>query len=144
MSTPFVIEQVYAAPIEKVWQALTDTHAMKAWYFPQVQEFEPVAGVAFKFANDGSPYGKEWVVTDVVAGRKLAHTWAYQNYPGSSEVTFALTEQGDKTRLTLTHTGLESFPADPQFARRRFEDGWAQILGSNLKEYLERSNWLER
>lgn len=139
MSTPFVIERVYEAPIEKVWQALTDKDAMKAWYFPQVQQFEPVVRFRFEFANDGSPYGKEWVVTDVVAGRKLAHTWAYRNYPGSSEVTFELVEQGDKTRLKLTHTGLESFPDDPHFARRRFADGWAQILGSNLKEYLERN-----
>ncbi|MCI1187774.1 SRPBCC domain-containing protein [Hymenobacter sp. DH14] len=137
MNTPFIIEQVYEAPIEKVWHALTNKDAMKAWYFPQLQKFEPVAEFKFEFANDGSPYGKEWVVTDVVPGRKLAHTWAYKNYPGSSEVTFGLTAQGAKTRLTLTHIGLESFPADPHFARRRFEDGWAQILGRNLKEYLE-------
>ena len=140
MSTPFVIEQVYEAAIEKVWHALTDTDAMKAWYFPQLQKFEPVVGFVFEFATDGSPYGKEWVVTDVTDGRKLAHTWAYRNYPGSSEVTFALAEQGAKTTLTLTHTGLESFPADPHFARNRFVGGWAQILGSNLKEYLERNS----
>ncbi|SFQ38095.1 SRPBCC family protein [Hymenobacter arizonensis] len=140
MSTPVVIERVYEAPIEKVWQALTNTLAMREWYFPQLQQFEPVAGFRFAFAGDGSPYGKEWVVTNVVAGQKLAHTWAYKNYPGSSEVTFTLAEQGDNTRLTLTHTGLESFPDDPHFARRRFEDGWAQILGSNLKEYLKRNS----
>lgn len=140
MSTPFVTEREYEAPIEKVWHALTNTDQLKQWYFPQVQKFEPVVGFRFEFADDGSPYGKEWVVTDVVPGRKLAHTWAYQNYPGSSEVTFELVEQGDKTRLVLTHTGLESFPAAPHFARRRFEDGWAQILGSNLKEYLEKNS----
>ncbi|MFD2718855.1 SRPBCC domain-containing protein [Hymenobacter monticola] len=139
MSIPLVTEHVYEAPIEKVWQALTDTKQLQQWYFPQVQRFEPVVGFRFEFADDGSPYGKAWVVTDAVAGRKLAHTWAYKNYPGSSEVTFALAEQGDKTTLTLTHTGLESFPQDPHFARRRFEDGWAQILGSNLKDYLERN-----
>ncbi|MDO7854657.1 SRPBCC family protein [Hymenobacter convexus] len=136
MSTPFVTERVYDAPIEKVWQALTDTDQLRHWYFPQVRKFEPVVGAHVAFAEDGSPYGKEWVVTDVVPGRKLAHTWAYKNYPGSSEVTFALAAQGDKTRLTLTHTGIESFPDDPHFARRRFEDGWAQILGRNLQEHL--------
>ena len=139
MSTPFVTEHVYEAPIEKVWQALTDTEAMRGWYFPQLQKFRPVVGFAFEFAPDGSPYGKEWVVTDVVAGQKLAHTWAYQRHPGSSEVTFALAAQGNKTKLTLTHTGLENFPDAPHFARQRFVNGWAQLLGSNLKEYLERT-----
>jgi uncharacterized protein YndB with AHSA1/START domain len=139
MSTPFVFERVYDAQVEKVWQALTNKDQLKGWYFPQVQQFEPVAGFRFEFTDDGSHYGKEWVVTGVVDGKKLAHTWAYKNYPGSSEVTFALAGQGDKTKLTLTHTGLESFPAAPHFARNRFENGWAQILGSNLKEYLEKN-----
>ena len=137
MSTPLIIEQVYEAPIEKVWRALADKDQLKDWYFPQVQKFEPVVGFRFAFAEDGSPYKKEWVVTEVVAGRKLAHTWAYQHHPGLSEVTFELAEQGGKTRLQLIHTGLESFPDDPHFARHRFENGWAQILGNNLKNYLE-------
>jgi uncharacterized protein YndB with AHSA1/START domain len=34
MDTPFVIEQVYDAPIQKVWQALTDENSMRKWYFP--------------------------------------------------------------------------------------------------------------
>ncbi|MBF9221983.1 SRPBCC family protein [Hymenobacter ruricola] len=138
MSIPFVTEHVYAASLEKVWRALTEKDKIQEWYFPQVRKFEPVVGFRFEFTDDGSPYGKEWVVTEVVDGRKLAHTWAYRNYPGSSEVTFELIEQGDKTKLALTHTGLESFPDDPHFARSRFENGWAQILGSNLKDYLER------
>jgi uncharacterized protein YndB with AHSA1/START domain len=139
MSTPLIVEQVYAAPIEKVWRALTDTDQLRGWYFPQLQKFEPVVGFQFEFANDGSPYGKAWGVTEVEAGRKLAHTWAYQNYPGSSEVRFELQAQGAATKLRLTHTGLESFPPDPHFARRRFEDGWAQILGRNLKDYLAKA-----
>ena len=77
---------VYEGRIEKVWQVLTDTDAMQAWYFPQLQQFEPVVGFHFEFATDGSPYGKEWVVTDVVDRRKLAYTWAYKKYPGRSEV----------------------------------------------------------
>jgi uncharacterized protein YndB with AHSA1/START domain len=83
-----------------------------------------------------SLYQKEWRVTKVEDGRTLAHSWVYKGYPGSSEVTFELFKEGDKTRLKLTHTGLASFPTDAHFARHRFEEGWKQILGINLKNHL--------
>ena len=136
MDTPVVQEQIYDAPIAKVWQALSTESQLRAWYFPQLKQFEPVVGFVFGFADDGSDYQKQWQVTQVVAGRKLAHRWAYHGYPGSSEVTFELVAEGSQTRLILTHTGLASFPDDPHFARHRFEDGWQQILGSNLKNHL--------
>ncbi|MBG8556245.1 SRPBCC family protein [Hymenobacter guriensis] len=137
MDKPFVLEQTYDAPIEKVWRALTTPDQLRAWYFPQLKKFEPVAGFEFEFFDDGSPYQKEWQVTHVVDGSKLAHSWGYKGYRGISEVTFELVEQGMKTKLLLTHTGLASFPADPHFARHRFENGWQQILTSNLKTHLE-------
>lgn len=137
MDTPFVIEQVYDASTPEVWQALTDENKMREWYFPQLKKFEPLVGFEFVFADDGSAYQKEWRVTRVTDGRLLGHSWSYKGYPGSSEVTFELFKEGDKTRLQLTHTGLASFPHDPHFGRHRFESGWKQIIGSNLKNYLE-------
>jgi uncharacterized protein YndB with AHSA1/START domain len=137
MNTPFILEQVFDAPIEKVWHVLTDTGKMKEWYFPALLEFKPVVGYKFVFIDDGSTYQKEWIVTQVLDGRKLAHSWSYKGYPGNSEVIFELFEESNQTRLKLTHTGLESFPADQHFARHRFEDGWKRIIGSNLKEALE-------
>jgi len=136
MEIPFEFEQVYDTPIEKVWLALTDQNEIKDWYFPQLREFKPIVGFKFVFSNDGSPYQKEWRVTKVDYGRMLAHSWIYKGYPGRSEVTFELNKEHDKTRLKLTHTGLESFPDDPHFARSRFEDGWKQILRNNLKKNL--------
>lgn len=138
MDTPCVLEQIYQAPLEKVWAALTDENSLRAWYFPQLRRFKPVVGFAFEFTDDGSAYQKEWRVTQVVAGKNLVHSWSYKGYPGSSEVTFELVAEGAETRLTLTHTGLASFPPAPHFARNRFEAGWQHILGSNLKRFLEK------
>ncbi len=138
MDAPLVFEQVYNASIEKVWHALTHENEMSLWYFPQLRQFRPVVGFEFVFSNDGSAYQKEWRVTKVEDGGLLAHGWIYKGYPGSSEVTFQLFDEGDKTRLKLTHTGLASFPRDPHFAKKRFEDGWRQILAGNLKNHLSK------
>ena len=48
-----------------------------------------------------------------------------------------LTPEGDKTRLRLTHQGLETFPKTPAFARKNFVEGWTQLIGSSLKEFVE-------
>ncbi len=136
MENPFVFEQVYNAPIAQVWKALTDEEAMRSWYFPQLISFKPEVGSDFVFSNDGSPYQKQWRVTAVQDGRLLAHSWIYKGYPGSSKVTFELFDEGNVTRLRLTHTGLDSFPDDPHFARSRFENGWKQILNHNLVAYI--------
>ena len=140
MSNPLQVEQAYDAPIATVWDALTDESQMRQWYFPQLVRFEPVVGFDFEFENDGSAYRKAWRVTDVAAGAKLAHSWVYEGHPGRSEVTFELFAEGARTRLRVTHTGLESFPREPHFARRRFEDGWQQILAVNLRRHLEVSS----
>ncbi|HVW98725.1 MAG TPA: SRPBCC domain-containing protein [Mucilaginibacter sp.] len=137
MNVPLIKTFVYDAPIGKVWAALTDTAQMKVWYFPQLRKFEPVVGYAFEFDDPESAYQKEWVVTQIEAGKRFAHSWSYQGYPGSSEVIFDLSSEEEKTKLTVTQTGLESFPDDPHFARSRFEWGWDTLLGENLKRLVE-------
>lgn len=139
MDAPFVITEVYESTVAEVWDALTDENKMREWYFPQLQHVKPVVGFQFEFANDGSAFQKEWQVTRVVAGKLFAHSWTYKGYPGRSEVTFELFDQGNATRLHLTHSGLASFPRDPHFARNRFETGWHEILGVKLKRFLETS-----
>ena len=140
MCIPLRKEFNYNVPIEKVWQALTDKDKMKKWYFHQLQKFEPIVGFKFQFDDNSTEYQKEWIVTKVAEGKTLSHSWAYRNYPGSSEVTFDLFADENKTRLRVTQTGLESFPNDPHLKRERFEWGWDNLLGQNLKYLLEDGN----
>ncbi len=136
--TPLIKEFIYNVAIDKVWQALTSTDQMKIWYFSQLQKFEPKFGFQFQFEDDNTQYQKEWMVTRVVEGKVLAHNWAYQGYSGNSEVIFKLfSEKEQTTKLQVTQTGLGSFPDHPHFKRERFEWGWDNLLGENLKRLLE-------
>lgn len=54
-------------------------------------------------------------------------------------VIFELFPEGQSTRLKLTHEGLETFPADlPDFSRESFAEGWTFIIGTALKEFVEK------
>lgn len=137
MSTSLIKEFNYSVPIAKVWQALSDKDKMRSWYFPQLLNFEPVVGFKFQFDDNHADYQKEWVVTKVTAGKTLAHNWAYKGFQGSSEVIFDLFSDEGNTVLRVTQTNLESFPDHPHFKRERFEWGWDNLLGNNLKQLLE-------
>ena len=80
--------------------------------------------------------------TEVIEGEKLAYSWQYKDYKGNTKVTFELTPSGNQTRLKLSHVGLETFPADqPDFDRENFVVGWTWIIGTSLKEYLEKTRF---
>jgi len=140
MSTPLVKEVTIKAPVSKVWKALNDKNEMKKWYF-DLAEFKPEAGFEFQF--EGGEKDKCYLhlckITEVIPGKKLTYSWRYDGYEGNSFVSWELFEEGDKTRVKLTHTGLETFPADnPDLARNNCERGWTQIIETSLKEYLEK------
>jgi uncharacterized protein YndB with AHSA1/START domain len=133
-----VIERTFNTPIVRVWKALTDKDEMKRWYF-DLKEFKPEVGFEFEFTveHEGFKYSHLCKITEVIPQKKLAYTWRYEGYEGDSLVTFELFADGDKTRLKLTHVGLETFPKLPAFARENFVKGWMEIIGSSLKEFVE-------
>ncbi len=137
---PFVIERIMNAPVADVWKAITDKTEMKQWYF-DLKEFKPVVGFEFSFSagSDAKKYLHLCKVTEVITGKKLSYTWRYDKYPGNSTVTFELFPDGSKTKLKLTHEGLETFPHDnPDFAVESFSKGWTHIIGKSLPAYLEK------
>jgi len=135
-----VIERTFNAPVARVWKALTDVDEMRLWYF-DLKEFNPEPGFEFEFIveHEGMKYHHLCKITEVIPQRKIAYTWRYKGYEGDSLVTIELFAEGDKTRLKLTHEGLETFPKTPAFARKNFEAGWTNIIGSSLKEFVEKA-----
>jgi uncharacterized protein YndB with AHSA1/START domain len=139
---PIIIERTYNAPASKVWKAITDKDDMKQWYF-DLPEFRPEVGFEFQFMGgkeDGKQYLHLCKVTEAVPEKKLAYSWKYDGYEGISFVTFELFEEGMRTRLKLTHAGLETFPAsNPDLAKENFVKGWTEIIGTSLLQFLEKT-----
>ena len=134
-----VVERTFNVPVAEVWQALTDVDRMRQWYF-DLKEFKPQVGFEFEFVveHEGNRYHHLCKVTEVVPQKKLAYSWRYKGEPGDSLVTFELFGDGNKTRVKVTHTGIETFPKTPAFARENFEKGWTAIIGTELKQFVER------
>ena len=144
INEPFVIQRTFNASVEKVWKAITDKSEMKKWYF-DIAKFKLQVGFEFQFIAGNNE--KKWLhickITEIVQEKKLTYSWRYDGYNGISYVTFELYPEGSKTRLKLTHSDLESFPQDaPEFKKENFAEGWNYIVGTSLKEYLEKKESL--
>ena len=142
-----VIERTLNAPVTRVWKALTDVDQMREWFLPCWRQdqwsgpkFKPQVGFEFEFfaERDGASYHHLCQVTEVIPERKIAYSWRYKGEPGDSLVTFELSPAGEKTKLRLTHEGLETFPHKPAYARENFETGWTRLIGTELKQLVEK------
>ena len=134
-----VLERTFNAPVGRVWKALTDVDQMREWYF-DLKEFKPTVGFEFGFVveHEGNTYDHRCQIAEVIPQKKIAYSWRYHGHEGNSVVTFELFPEGEKTRLKLTHEGLDTFPKTAAFARENFEKGWTAIIGTELKQFLER------
>ena len=140
LTDAITLERTFDAPLARVWKALTDVDQMREWYF-DLKEFKPQVGFEFEFIveHEGNSYHHLCRVTDVVPEKKIAYTWRYKGEPGDSLVTIDLSPEGEKTRLKLAHTGIETFPKTPAYARKNFEQGWRTIIGTELKQFVEKT-----
>jgi uncharacterized protein YndB with AHSA1/START domain len=141
---PLIIERWYNAPAEKVWKAITDIDQMKEWYFPQLEKFEPKKGfeTQFNVHHEGKDFLHKWKIKEVIPLKKISVEWRYGGYSGNSLVSFELFAQENKTKLVLTHEGIETFMSEkhPELAKHNFIQGWTRFMDKGLKEFLETIN----
>jgi uncharacterized protein YndB with AHSA1/START domain len=140
LTEAIIIERTFEAPVAQVWDALTDVDRMRQWYF-DLKEFKPEVGFQFEFVveHEGKSYHHLCRIMEVIPEKKIAYTWRYKGEPGDSLVTFELFAEGENTRVKLTHSGIETFPKTPAYARKNFERGWTQLIGTELKHFVEQS-----
>jgi uncharacterized protein YndB with AHSA1/START domain len=113
-------ERVLSAPIERVWSFLTDSEKRGKWLATGAMELRPGGKAELTWDNSRLTAEKEvppkyqkhagrhsatWTVVRVEKPRLLVCTWPMQI--GDTEVTFELSEQGEKTVLVLTHRNLD-------------------------------------
>jgi uncharacterized protein YndB with AHSA1/START domain len=136
---PLVIERTLNAPVSKVWEAITSKDAMNKWGFA-VAAFEARPGFEFRMdaRKDDLIFRHACIVREVIVNKKLSYSWRYEGYKGDSLVTYELFDEGDTTKVRLTHSGLETFANNgPDFARANFAEGWTIIIGTILKDIIE-------
>ena len=142
MESPIIIEKTLNAGRARVWRAITNKDDMKQWYF-DLPDFKPEAGFEFEFhggKEDGIQYLHRCKITELIPERKLTYSWRYEGYEGMSFVTFELFDEGSsKTKLKLTHAGLDTFPkSNADFDKKNFAAGWTEIVGKLLKDFVEK------
>jgi uncharacterized protein YndB with AHSA1/START domain len=141
---PVILERTFKAPIDTVWRAITDVAQMRQWFIKEMGSFEPEVGFETRATVqcEGKP-SKVLIltVTEVTVGKRIAYSWQLDGKPGKSHVTIELFSDGGKTRLKLTHTGLESHQPEkyPDLSRTNYLRGWVSLIGESLKDFLEKS-----
>ena len=147
-----VIERVFDAPVELVWQMWTQPEHFQAWYGPQGFTV-PVANMDLSIGGKrqvcmASPDGsmKMWTIgefMEINAPERLVYTESPadeagnivspeamgmpEGYPVTTRVIVQLSDLGGRTKMVMTHEGM---PAESGAG-----GGWEQAF-TKLVEYI--------
>ena len=133
-----------AAPIEKVWAAITDAEHIARWFGQAAALDEVAVGARGVFSFEG--YGDFPVlIEDLDPPRMIAYRWGSDNAravnpdqvdPDHSTVfRFTLEPLAGGTQLTVVETGFDTL-ADPAASMEDNRGGWDSEL-DELVAYLE-------
>ena len=103
-----VMTRVFDAPRSLVFDTFTKPEVLKRWFGPRgwslvVCEVDLRVGGTFRFVvrgPNGKDMGMRGVYQEIVPPERSVHMESFDDYPGESQVTTLLTEQGGKTTLT--------------------------------------------
>jgi uncharacterized protein YndB with AHSA1/START domain len=123
------IKQVYHinAPVEKVWQALTDPKIIDSWGGGPAK-MSANAGTSFSLWG-GDIHGKN---LEVIGNKKLVQEWFSGNWKKASKVTFTLKEENKGTTLDLLHVDV------PDDEEADIAEGWEIYYLGEIKKLIEK------
>jgi len=105
-----VLTRIFDAPRDLVFDAFSKPELLKRWFGPRgwslvVCEVDFKVGGGFRFVlrgPDGKEMGMRGVYKEIVPPERSVQMESFDDYPGESQVTAVLVEQGGKTTLTAT------------------------------------------
>jgi uncharacterized protein YndB with AHSA1/START domain len=140
-------EIVIAAPVERVWEIVTQPEHLGRWFGDAGAEIDlrPGGALSLTWEEYGTVRGR---VVDVEPLKRFSYRWAVLRDPqggdpvegNSTLVEFTLEAEGDGTRLRVVESGFDTLFADPEKRAQRYEDntkGWGSEL-AELADYAER------
>jgi uncharacterized protein YndB with AHSA1/START domain len=139
-------ETVINAPVERVWQLITEAEHLGRWFGDAGAEIDLRPGGAMVLRWTG--HTSRGRVVAVEPHTRFSYRWAPFKDPGGDEpnkgnstlVEFTLQPEGDATRLRVVESGFAALAtSEDQRARNREgnTDGWEHELGE-LREYAEK------
>jgi uncharacterized protein YndB with AHSA1/START domain len=136
--TELTLTRTIAATPAEVYDVWLDAqHPGGPWYGSRRVILD--AKVDGLFYHCVSHEGRDWAhygrFVALERGRRIEHTWVSEGTRGlESVVTLTFAPDGDKTRVTLRHSGVP----DDDFGRQHGE-GWAYILGGIEERFAKRA-----
>lgn len=137
-----------AAPVERVWRALTDHEEFGAWFRVKLEgPFVPGEMSRGRITYPGYEHLQwEAQVVAMEAPRLFAFTWhPYAVDPDKdysaeppTRVEFRLEPAGEGTTLTVVESGFDSIPAERREEALRMNTGGWETQVENVKAHAER------
>lgn len=123
---------VIAAPLDRVWAALTDTATMGEWMQDDSVQIDlRLQGAYAVFGGETTGH-----FTHITAPILLEYTWRQGNWPRDWEdsiVRWELHPEGSSTRIYLIHTRLPN-----KDERDSHDEGWDMYWLDPMQEWLEK------
>jgi uncharacterized protein YndB with AHSA1/START domain len=132
-------EMTLGAPIERVWQAITDPREVSEWFGVQAEiDLQPGGKIVFGW-SEGRFLAR---VEEVIPPTRFAYRWCLAkdtevDVGPTTLVTFSLEPSDEGTTLRLVESGFASLPEgvrDKHLSENT--EGWAEELGE-LAKYME-------
>ena len=138
-----------AAPIDEVWQALTDHEEFGAWFEIKLASKFEVGQVTYgEMSCEGWEGTSVWFKTTTMdAPTRFCFRWPYEaavtaedaeNPSLTTLVEFTLEKISSGTRLTVLESGFNSLPEDRRVQAFRDNTGGWEVQTNNIRNYVEK------